>query len=89
MTAEKTLETLNLLLQYCTQNKGVFTTGERILINQLRGKILALNDPNLKLIKLDSSSDELNKKIQLNLNHISKIQFEPNNKILYDWNIDF
>mgnify|MGYP003607648824 CR=1 FL=1 len=80
----KRLSQLNLLLQYCTDNGGIFTTGERILINQERGKIMVYDNPFLD-IRHYQYSEKLEQKINQNLKEINNSNWLPVKSIEINW----
>ena len=67
MDREIRLEQLHQLLEYCTA-KGVFTIGERICINQERGRLM---DDDKEVIEFEYSK-QLQNKINFTLSKINK-----------------
>lgn len=79
---------LNIVLQYCSEKRTIFTRGERILINQERGYLLSLNTPNPVLIKVFEYSELLTYKINSTLKEIKHNNWKPWEEIEINWTID-
>lgn len=81
----KRLSQLNLLLQYCTDNGGIFTTGERILINQDRGRLMAYNYPYSEITEVFQYSEKLEQKIIKTFKEINNSNWLPVESIKINW----
>jgi hypothetical protein len=81
---------LNLLLQYCSFKYGIFTSGERICINQERAYLLSLNTEKPLLIKVFDYSKKLEFKMNSTLEKINTLNWKPKEEIEINWclNID-
>lgn len=85
---ESRINQLNIILQYCSETKTIFTRGERICINQERGYLLGLRTPLPVLIKVFKYSELLEYKINSTLKEIKRINWRPLEEIHIDWSID-
>lgn len=70
-------DALQLVLQFCSENGGVFTIGERICINQERAKLIAYEFPELIRECNFNHSEKLSAKIVFYLNLIQKKKWTP------------
>lgn len=70
-------DALQLVLQYCSQNGGFFTLGERICINQERAKLIAYEFPELIKDSNFQHSEKLSAKIVFYINLIQKRNWKP------------
>lgn len=79
---------LNLILQYCFYKGGIFTTGERICINQERAYLLGFSSPQPPIIKIFEYNELLTYKINSTIQKIQMVNWMPENSIEIDWNIN-
>lgn len=73
-TLQQRLYDLMVCLQFCSQEQGTFTTGERIMINQERGQLFRNLDGSDTTSK--NVSIEIENKIEKILTIISKYQWQ-------------
>lgn len=85
---ESRIYQLNIILQYCSETRTIFTRGERICINQERSYLLGLKTPFPLLIKVFEYSELLEYKINNTLKEIKRIDWKPLEEIEINWSID-
>lgn len=88
LSQKSRISQLNLLLQYCSFKGGIFKSGERICINQERAYLLSLNDENPIIIKVFEYNKLLACKIDLTLNKIEQLNWQPKELIPIDWELN-
>lgn len=75
---------LNIALQYCSENDGFFTNGERICINQERGNLFQSESPETETAPEFPHDEKLNRRIDFIIEKTKKTGFKPMSMI---WNI--
>lgn len=85
---ESRIQQLNSVLQFCSQERKIFTRGERIVINQERGYLLSLSTPNPVIIQVFEYTELLDYKIQSTLREIKLKNWTPWEEIEINWSTD-
>lgn len=79
------LDSLNKVLQYCTEHKGIFTPGERICINQERAKLISNNQYDFDNSYSFPHSAELKYKLNGYVRQVKSHTYEPRREIKMDF----